>query len=98
MGTVVAAVVAFNLVCSGTTFIGSLKKENQSPYSEIFRIDLNSGRWCSGRCETTKSVHNADQTRIMLKLEEDASTGWESFIQLNREDGSILDRRRWAAI
>jgi hypothetical protein len=31
---------------------------------------------------------------IMLKLEQDEKVGSESFISLNREDGSIVDRTR----
>ena len=32
----------------------------------------------------------------MLKFEDDETQGWESFILLNREDGSILDRTKWS--
>ena len=98
MSTIVATVAAFNLICTGTTFLGSgtdaLKKENQFAYSETFRVDLHSGRWCSGNCATTSPIYSVDPTKIMLKLEEDKTMGWESFILLNREDGSILDRTK----
>lgn len=93
-----AAAMAFNLVCTGTTYIGSgmdaLKKENRSPYSETFRIDLGAERWCSGKCVTTSRIYRFSQTRIMLKLEQDDRIGLESFISLNREDGSIVDRTK----
>jgi hypothetical protein len=93
-----AAAVAFNLVCTGTSFIGTgldaLKKENQSSYTETFRIDLDSERWCSGKCETTDPIYRVSRTKIVLKFEQDEKIGSESFILLNREDGSILDRTK----
>ena len=94
MTAALAAVAAFNLVCSGTTFIGDIKKENQSAYSETFRIDLDERRWCAGTCETTNQVFSVSTTEIILKLEQDKETGYESFISLNRENGSILDRNK----
>jgi len=89
--------MAFNLVCTGTTYIGAtkldaLKKENQLPYAETFRIDLKQGRWCSGKCQTTSPIYNIGSTSIMLKLEQDKEAGTESFISINREDGKVLDR------
>lgn len=97
----VAAAAAFNLVCSGTSFVGeglaALKKENQTPYNQIFRIDLAAGRWCLGSCETTDSIYNINSTKIMLKYEHDDKLGSESFILLNREDGTILDRTKLEA-
>jgi len=93
-----AVTAAFNLVCTGTTYIGTgtaaLKKENQSPYSATFRIDLDAERWCSGDCATTEHIYAIGQTKIVLKLEQDEKIGSESFISLNREDGSILDRTK----
>lgn len=93
-----AVAAAFNLVCTGTTYIGAgmtaLKKENQSAYSATFRIDLDAERWCSGECTTTEHIYAIGQTKIMLKLEQDEKIGSESFISLNREDGSILDRTK----
>jgi len=93
-----AAAAVFNLVCTGTTFIGvgldAIKKQNQTPYSETFRVDLNAERWCYGKCETTAHIYRVSPTMIMLKLEQDEKIGSESFISLNREDGSIIDRTR----
>lgn len=93
-----AAAAVFNLDCTGTTFIGAgldaIKKQNQTPYAETFRIDLNAERWCSGKCETTTHIYRVSPTMIMLKLEQDEKIGSESFISLNREDGSVLDRTR----
>lgn len=94
MSPVLAAVTAFNLVCSGTTFIGDVKKENQSAYAATFRIDLNAKRWCVGQCETTSPIFGISSTQIILKLEEDKNSGYESFISLNRENGAILDRTK----
>lgn len=93
-----AVATAFNLLCTGTTFYGPgsdyLKKENQAPYTQTFRIDLKAERWCSGACQTTDRIYQIGQTRIMLKLEQDEATGSESFISLSREDGSLLDRTK----
>ena len=92
------AAAAFNLFCTGTSSVGEgfsgLKKENQSPYSETFRIDLDAQRWCSGKCETTSPIYQVGSTKIMLKLEQDEKVPSESFILLNREDGSVLDRTK----
>ena len=95
-----AAAAVFNLVCTGTTFIGvgldAVKKQTQTqtPYAETFRIDLNAERWCYGKCETTAHIYRVSPIMIMLKLEHDEKIGSESFISLNREDGSIIDRTR----
>jgi len=97
---VLAVAAAFNLVCSGTTYIGAgmdaLKKENQSAYAATFRIDLDAERWCAGDCKTTEHIYAIGLTKIMLKLERDEKIPSESFISLNREDGSVLDRSKVA--
>lgn len=95
MTPLIAAVAAFNLICNGTTFVGDMKKENQSAYSQTFRIDLEVGRWCSGACETTDTIARISDTQIVLKLEREDEPHFESFILLNREDGSILDRTKF---
>ena len=97
IGAAVQGLMAFNLICTGTTYIGAtrldaLKKENQLPYAQTFRIDLNERRWCSGKCETTSPIYNIGATTIMLKLEQDKEANTESFISINREDGKVLDR------
>lgn len=91
-----ATAAVFNLVCTGTTFIGAgldaIKKQNQTPYTETFRVDLNAERWYYGKCETTAHIYRVSPTMIMLKLEQDEKIDSEGFISLNREDGSIVDR------
>jgi len=95
VSAVLAAATAFNLVCLGATFIGDIKKENESPFIQTFRIDLDAQRWCAGNCETTSRIFSVSDTMIMLKLEHDKEAGDESFISLNRENGVILDRTRF---
>jgi len=90
-----AAVAAFNLVCSGTTHIGDVKKEHQSAYAQTFRIDLDAQRWCWGKCETTEPIYSVSATEIMLKLAQDKAAGNETFISLNRENGAVLDRTKF---
>src|SRR3954447_5804437 len=97
IGAAVQGVMAFNLICTGTAYVGAtrvdaLKKENQLPYAETFRINLKEGRWCSGKCQTTSAIYSIGPTTIMLKLEQDKEASTESFISINREDGKILDR------
>lgn len=88
-----ALAATFNLVCSGTSYIGGIKKENQSQYNETFRISLDSGRWCYGACKTTSNIFGVNDTQILLKIEDDKE-GNDTMISLNRENGSVLDRVR----
>ena len=89
-----ATAAAFNLVCTGTTFIGGVRKENQSPFNETYRLDLSAKRWCAGSCPRTNEILSADERSIMLKNDSDEKVNFESFILLNREDGSVLDRTK----
>ena len=73
IGATVQGLIAFNLMCTGTTYVGAtrldaLKKGNQLPYAETFRIDLKEGRWCSGKCQTTSVIYSIRPTTIIPKV------------------------------
>lgn len=87
---------AFNLVCSGENYMANGvfgPKEHVVQSTTIYRIDLDSGRWCSGTCETTKAVVTFSATEIILTAVESAP-GFDQLTTINRESGDWLDRSR----
>lgn len=87
----------FNLVCTGTQFIGGPADiwagKNKTPYSVEYRIDLKAERWCFGNCASTRPIHRVDSTQIVFEMSED-STG-DNLVVVNRESGAFLDRQRF---
>ena len=91
--TKAAALAAFNLVCTGTTTVGSVtngpSREGQSSFALVYRIDLVSKRWCVGKCDSTNPIFSIDDTTIILDYRQNDAKTSEKIIGLGREDGSL---------
>jgi hypothetical protein len=94
-----AAIAAFNLVCTGTHTSGVIlgQKTPDKPMQTVVRVDLDAKRWCSGDCESTSAISDVTATAIIFNHRED-KYGDETFI-VNRETGKFTDRTRiwWPA-
>ena len=67
--TSLAAVAAFNLVCTGMLSTESLPLGKQSrPYTVVYRVDLDAKKWCDGECKGTHPIYEVQPG--FLKLEE----------------------------
>lgn len=62
----IAAIAAFNLVCTGTLTSKSLQDEDAKPYSITYRIDLDAGQWCDGECRTIKAIQEVHPKQLVL--------------------------------
>jgi hypothetical protein len=88
---------AFNLVCTGTQYIGETGLARRQPdgrysFRIIYRIDLESRRWCSNDCRSTAPLVRVTDTQITF--EEQADEAGDAVTTVNRESGEFLDRRR----
>lgn len=62
----IAALAAFNLICTGTLTSKSAQDEEAKPYSTTYRIDLENGQWCEGDCRTIKPIQDIQPTQLVL--------------------------------
>lgn len=95
-------VAAFNLVCTGTYTSGQFmgRTEERRPAAIVFRVDLDSGRWCSGDCTTTASIQRVSETQIVFRQRGDIMHSQSGDMTdegtiVNRENGELLDRERY---
>lgn len=62
---------AFNLVCAGTLRTGllglALPERDGTPFAIIYRIDLDSNRWCSDACDAIEPVALVLDGQIVLR-------------------------------
>ena len=85
---------AFNLTCTGTerTLAPSLLKDENKPYTSIYRIDLDAQKWCSGTCKSQADIVRVSP--IVIVLEEkaiDTPRQHENLLnQISRETGAHL--------
>ena len=88
------AAATFNLVCTGATTNGPMFDINAkgSPVRTVIRVDLDSGRWCSGDCATTSEINEIQETSIIFRAKEDERG--DDFFAVNRESGKFIDRTR----
>lgn len=65
------AIAAFNLACSGTMRSGplglALPESEGEPFTIVYRIDLDAGRWCSGACDEVESLASVAGGEIVLR-------------------------------
>ena len=65
------AIAAFNLACSGTMRSGplglALPEEEGEPFTIVYRIDLDAGRWCSGACNMIEPIAAVAGGEIVLR-------------------------------
>lgn len=91
-----ASGATFNLNCTGTYTWGKMlsKPEQETQITVTYRVDLDSGRWCSGECKTTAQFYRVTDTQIVFRLSEDKEVGTDTITTVNRESGEYLDRDR----
>jgi hypothetical protein len=67
----VEAIVAFNLVCTGTLRTGpiglALPESGGEPFTITYRVDLASRLWCSDACEAPEPLALVTDTEILLR-------------------------------
>jgi hypothetical protein len=69
----------FDLICRGRTGVhGRLE-----PFVEVLHVDLDSGRYCRGRCEIAEALHS--QTADLIVFRDRPSDGY-----------FLVDRASWA--
>lgn len=90
------AAMAFNLVCTGTYYLGEMRglglPEDRQPFRAIIRVDLRSQRWCIDDCQTTSRLLRVSDTLIVFHASEDSAG--DNVMTANRENGAFLDRMR----
>ncbi|WP_411341377.1 hypothetical protein V6U71_05925 [Sphingopyxis sp. J-6] len=93
-----AAIAAFNLICSGTSTAGAILDldKPRSAVQLVLRIDLEKNRWCSGDCSTTSEIQDVRETKIIFRMSEDDQG--DDLFYVDRETGDFLDRKRSFAI
>jgi hypothetical protein len=90
-----AAATTFNLNCSVGTVSGPLSADLVKPLltdkvptkAEVYRVDLDRLRWCSGNCETTKPIVDVSAAEIVLYRA--TLTNGSAELKLDREGGGI---------
>jgi hypothetical protein len=64
-------IAAFNLACSGTVRSGplgmALPERDGEPFSIVYRIDLNTQRWCSDACDSIEELASVASGEILLR-------------------------------
>ncbi|HYI64589.1 MAG TPA: hypothetical protein VEW71_06860 [Allosphingosinicella sp.] len=65
------AIAAFNLACTGTMRSGplglALPEGEGEPFTIVYRIDLEAGRWCSGECDIVEALAAVANGEIVLR-------------------------------
>ena len=97
----VAMAATFNLVCSGTGFTvvgsGSNAKTTDNEFSTIYRVDLDSRRYCFDKCESTSQLEAVTDTELVFKYVEESET-FSSYVTVNRESGAYLSAIKMGAM
>lgn len=102
----VAAAMAFNMQCAGRAQVIQItgpfqsKTTSDQPFAETFRVDLETGRWCSGPCVKTFPLKGVTEHFITLDAH-DSSEG-ETIIDdemiVHRETGDYIARTRFGSL
>ncbi|WP_037492765.1 hypothetical protein [Sphingomonas sp. PAMC 26605] len=64
----ITSMMAFNLVCSGTTTTEYVARSSSEPYSAIYRVDLDRSEFCEGVCEAPRKIYRVEPTELLLEL------------------------------
>ena len=90
----VVALVAFNLVCAGTTTkFDVVHGESSAAFTATYRIDLRNRAWCEGDCEVPISIDEVMPAAItLLRQKALRSNGdvFEDYIVIGRLDGAYI--------
>jgi hypothetical protein len=83
---------AFNLVCSGMTTesFGPGKESSQKPFHRVYRVDLESRRWCADDCPVTLPITIVTPQEIQLGEPPVFVPGDGAATTLDRETGRIV--------
>ena len=85
----VAAAAAFNLVCSGTVTTWSpTQAPSDQAWQDVFRIDLDSQRWCRGACDETRPIDQTLPTELVLAMRRPLEG---VTLKVNRESGRLTE-------
>ena len=85
-----AALAAFNLVCTGTMSANKTAPMPDEPYKFVYRVDLDAEKWCDGECKATHKIASIQPTQITFEdSNEKDPVGGKSAIKsfVNRETG-----------
>ena len=87
------AALAFNLACSGTERAGplglSVPDQPPTPFTIIYRVDMDLRRWCSHACEGTEAVSGILFGRILLR--DQSRPGGRHVIDFDPATGRLTD-------
>ena len=86
-----AAAAAFNLVCTGTqaTSQALAPPTSSLPFSVVYRVDLERGRWCSGDCSSTNPFYSVTVGEIVFRSQTEETVRYVT--KVNRESGAYTD-------
>ena len=90
-----AALAAFNLVCSGMETSGTDADRNnatlkQIEFTEVYRVDLQQGRWCKGACTETRAIATVTDTEIELEKSNVEALSLSARTAVSRESGHYI--------
>lgn len=94
-----AAAASFNLVCTGESAESKdvfSPPENVRPVTRIYRLNLESERYCVDECLSTSPIAKVTDTIITFKIERPEAKGdWNDYIEFaNRETAEWIVRER----
>lgn len=79
----------FNLDCTGVL---SKKLNGQefpaTPFSNTYRVDLQSNTWCAGDCDSPQEIFKVTETEIILSNSKDAEKA--AYTTVNRRTGEFM--------
>lgn len=77
----------FDLRCQGTLQVG---RKPAAKWSQTYRIDLRSGRWCFADCPKVNGIARFDAGEIVLTDRDDRPTGrWIEKLTISRSTGRL---------
>lgn len=84
----------FNLTCIGQQFVGDAKnferEELWKRYVVVYRIDLESQRWCRDECRETFELSRVNSTEIFINgTPEERYSEVHYVTKINRETGKL---------
>ena len=90
MNFAIAALGAFNLVCTGTITTDGAPPSPEDDYSYTYRIDLDAEKWCEEDCKTIHKIAAIQPAQITLEDSHDkdpvlGESKMKTFV--NRETG-----------
>lgn len=76
-----AQTAKFNLRCEGTmTSSSSFTGSETKPYSKLYRVDLDAGKWCENDCPAIFDIASVQPTQITFQDQKDDGPTEQSFL------------------